>query len=150
MHLVSAWAGANHLSLGQVAVDDKSNEITAIPRLLEMLDLNGALVTIDAMGCQKEIAAKIVAGGGDYMLAVKDNQPHLHQDIDAGFMAALETDFAGLEWSMARTEETNRGRQEMRECHVIVRPAGLRDAGVVEGPDGDLHGAEPPRGGRRR
>jgi DDE_Tnp_1-associated/Transposase DDE domain len=74
LHLVSAWAGANHVSLGQVAVDQKSNEITAIPRLLELLDLKGALVTIDAMGCQKEIAAKIVDGGGDYILAVKDNQ----------------------------------------------------------------------------
>jgi predicted transposase YbfD/YdcC len=133
LHLVSAWAGANHLSLGQVAVDEKSNEITAIPRLLELLDLKGALVTIDAMGCQKEIAAKIVGGGGDYILPVKDNQPHLHQDIDDGFMAALETDFSGLEWSVARTEETNRGRQEMRECHVIIRPSGLRDAALWKG-----------------
>ena len=65
LHLVSAWAGANHVTLGQVAVEDKSHEITAIPRLLELLDLSGALVTIDAMGCQKEIAAKIVTGGGD-------------------------------------------------------------------------------------
>ena len=133
LHLVSAWAGANHVSLGQVAVDDKSNEITAIPRLLELLDLNGALVTIDAMGCQKEIAARIVAGGGDDILAVKDNQPHLHQDIDDSFMAAMEADFAGLEWSVARTEETNRGRLEVRECHVIARPAGLRDAGLWKG-----------------
>jgi predicted transposase YbfD/YdcC len=133
LHLVSAWASANHVSLGQVAVDDKSNEITAIPRLLELLDLSGALVTIDAMGCQKEIAAKIVTGGGDYILAVKENQPHLHQDIDACFMAALETDFAGLEHSVARTGETNRGRDEMRECHVIVRPTGLRDAALWRG-----------------
>jgi predicted transposase YbfD/YdcC len=133
LHLVSAWAGANHVSLGQVAVEDKSNEITAIPRLLELVDLKGALVTIDAMGCQKEIAAQIVDGGGDYILAVKDNQPHLHRDIDDGFLAAMETDFAGLEWSVARTEETNRGRQEVRECHVITRPAGLRDAGLWKG-----------------
>src|SRR3954451_1756061 len=133
LHLVSAWAGANHVSLGQVAVEDKSNEITAIPRLLELLDLSGALVTIDAMGCQKEIAAKIIAGGGDYILAVKDNQPRLHQDIDDRFMAAMEDDFAGLEWSVARTEETNRGRKEVRECHVIVRPEGLRDAGLWKG-----------------
>jgi predicted transposase YbfD/YdcC len=133
LHLVSAWAGADHLSLGQVAVDDKSNEITAIPRLLDLLDLKGALVTIDAMGCQKEIAAQIVAGGGDSILPAKDNQPHLHQDIDACFMAALETDFAGLEWSIARTEETHRGRQEVRECHVIVRPSGIRDAALWKG-----------------
>ena len=79
--MVTAWASANHVSLGQVAVDEKSNEITAIPRLLELLDLSGALVTIDALGCQKEIAAKIVTRGGDYLLAVKDNQPNLHQDI---------------------------------------------------------------------
>lgn len=133
LHLVSAWAGANHVSLGQVAVDDKSNEITAIPRLLELLDLKGALVTIDAMGCQKEIAAKIVTGGGDYLLAVKDNHPDLHQDIQDSFDGALETDFAGLEWSVARTEETNRGREELRECHVISRPRGLRDAGLWKG-----------------
>jgi predicted transposase YbfD/YdcC len=133
LHLVSAWAGVNQVSLGQVAVDDKSNEITAIPRLLELLDLAGALVTIDAMGCQKEIAAKIVAGGGDYILAVKDNQPHLHQDIQDGFAAALETDFAGLEYSVARTEEINRGREELRECHVIVGPKGLRDAALWSG-----------------
>src|SRR5215210_8382003 len=133
LHLVSAWAGANHVSLGQVAVADKSNEITAIPRLLELLDLSGALVTIDAMGCQKEIAAKIVGGGGDYLLAVKENQPHLYEDIDARFTEALETDFAGLQYSMARTEEPNRGRQEMRECHVIAHPEGRRDAGLWAG-----------------
>jgi len=80
LHLVSAWATAQRLSLGQVAVDAKSNEITAIPILLDLLDLKGALVTIDAMGCQKEIAAKIVAGGGHYALTVKDNQPHLLED----------------------------------------------------------------------
>jgi predicted transposase YbfD/YdcC len=133
LHLVSAWAGAGHVSLGQVAVGDKSDEITAIPRLLELLDLSGALVTIDAMGCQKEIAEEIVAGGGDYILAVKDNHPHLHQDIDGAFMAAMEDDFAGLEWSVARTEETNRGGQEERECHVIVGPEGRRDAALWEG-----------------
>jgi predicted transposase YbfD/YdcC len=114
-------------------VEDKSNEITAIPRLLELLDLSGALVTIDAMGTQKEIAAKIITGGGDYILAVKDNQPNLHQDIQDGFRSALETDFAGLEWSSALTEEINRGREETRECHVITRPGGLRDAALWKG-----------------
>src|SRR5262249_4127869 len=77
LHLVSAWAAANHLSLGQVAVDGKSHEITAIPRLLEILDVEGALVTIDAMGCHKDIAAAIRAKQGDYVLTVKDNQPTL-------------------------------------------------------------------------
>src|SRR3954447_1817309 len=74
LHLVSAWATAQRLSLGQVAVDAKSNEITAIPALLDLLDLNGALVTIDAMGCQKAIAQKVIDRGGDYILTVKDNQ----------------------------------------------------------------------------
>jgi predicted transposase YbfD/YdcC len=133
LHLVSAWAGANHVTLGQVAVEDKSNEITAIPRLLELLDLSGALVTIDAMGCQKEIAARIVDGGGDYLLAVKENQPHLYEDIDGCFTEALETDGAGLEYSMTRTEASNRGRQEVRECHVITHPKGLRNASLWKG-----------------
>src|SRR5438067_5217373 len=97
LHLVSAWAAAQHLSLGQVAVDAKSNEITAIPALLELLDLQGALVTIGAMGCQKDIAAKIVAGGGHYALTVKDNQEHLLEDIQQAFIKALDTDFAGLD-----------------------------------------------------
>ena len=75
IHMVSAWATANHISLGQVVVDEKSNEITAIPKLLEMLALSGALVTIDAMGCQTEIASAIVEADADYVLAVKGNQP---------------------------------------------------------------------------
>src|SRR5438270_11456674 len=133
LHLVSAWAGANHVTLAQVAVEDKSNEITAIPRLLGLLDLSGALVPIEAMGFQKAIAAKVVGRGGDYLLAVKENQPHLYDDIDARFTEALETDFAGLQYSMARTEEPNRGRQEVRECHVIAHPEGLRDAGLWAG-----------------
>jgi predicted transposase YbfD/YdcC len=134
LHLVSAWAGANGVTLGQLAVDEKSNEITAIPKLLELLDLHGALVTIDAMGCQKEIAAKIVKGRGDYLLAVKENHPHLYEDIDGCFTKALETDYAGLESSVFRAEvESDRGRQTKRECHVIVHPQGLRDAGLWKG-----------------
>jgi predicted transposase YbfD/YdcC len=134
LHLVSAWAGAHHVTLGQVAVEDKSNEITAIPRLLEVLDLSGALVTIDAMGCQKDIAEKIVTGGGDYLLAVKENHPHRYEDIDARFTEALETDYTGLESCVLRTEEeSNRGRRETRECPVIAHPEGLRDAGLWKG-----------------
>jgi hypothetical protein len=78
LHVVSAWASANHLALGEVAVAEKSNEITAIPRLLELLDVSGAFVTVDALGCQKEIARKIRQRGGDYVLTVKDNQPRAH------------------------------------------------------------------------
>src|SRR5437660_6249340 len=90
LHLVSAWATEANLTLGQVAVDGKSNEITAIPQLLELLDLHGALVTIDAIGCQKAIAKKIVAGGGDYVLVVKGNQERLLNDIQETVGRALE------------------------------------------------------------
>src|SRR6516165_8219300 len=90
IHMVSAWASENKLSLGQVVVDQKSNEITAIPELLDLLDVSGAVVTIDAMGCQKEIAAKIRERGGDYVLAVKQNQPSLHEQVTQAITAALE------------------------------------------------------------
>ena len=89
LHLVSAWATEAELTLGQVAVDSKSNEITAIPKLLQLLDLKGALVTMDAMGCQKNIVADIVDGGADYVIAVKDNQPHLLEDIQECFRKEL-------------------------------------------------------------
>ena len=126
LHLVSAWATAQRLSLGQVAVDDKSNEITAIPALLELLDLKGALVTIDAMGCQKDIAAKVVAGGGDYALTVKDNQPHLLEDIQACFERALDQDFAGQEHDTYATRERGHGREEYRCYTVLHSTAGIR------------------------
>jgi predicted transposase YbfD/YdcC len=119
LHLVSAWATAQRLSLGQVAVDAKSNEITAIPALLELLDLQGALVTIDAMGCQKDIAARIVAGGGHYALTVKDNQPHLLADIQDAFAAALDTHCAGLEHDTYARRERGHGRAEYR-CYTVL------------------------------
>src|SRR3954453_13561644 len=119
LHLVSAWASAQHLSLGQVAVDAKSNEITAIPALLELLELNGALVTIDAMGCQKAIAQKIVALGGHYALTVKDNQEHLLEDIQQAFMKALDTGFAGLDHEVYEKRERGHGRQEYR-CYTVL------------------------------
>lgn len=81
IHMVSAWCARNHLVLGQVKVDDKSNEITALPQLLQLLVLKGCLVTIDAMGCQTEIAEQVIEQGGDYLLAVKQNQGHLYEDI---------------------------------------------------------------------
>jgi predicted transposase YbfD/YdcC len=126
LHLVSAWATQNHLTLGQVAVADKSNEITAIPKLLELLELNGALVTIDAIGCQKEIAKQIVAGGGDYVLTVKDNQPHLLEDIQECVTQALDNGFGGLKHDSYETRETGHGRRERRCYHVIYEPAGIR------------------------
>jgi predicted transposase YbfD/YdcC len=128
LHLVSAWATAQHLSLGQVAVDAKSNEITAIPVLLEMLDLKGALVTIDAIGCQKAIARKIVDQGGHYALTVKDNQEHLHEDVQDAFVKAFETEFAGLDHDTYETRERGHGRQEFRSYTVVHSTAGIRNA----------------------
>jgi len=127
LHLVSAWATEQHLVLGQVAVDSKSNEITAIPKLLALLDVSGAIVTIDAMGCQKEIAAKIREGGGDYVLTVKDNQPHLFDDIRRSFAEALESDFAGLEHSFHEEVYQGHGRLETHRVYTILHRAGIRD-----------------------
>jgi predicted transposase YbfD/YdcC len=125
LHLVSAWACEARLTLGQVAVDSKSNEITAIPLLLELLDLKGATVTIDAMGCQKEIAAKIVAGGGDYVLALKDNHPTLHAAVAQEFATTLEAEVPPPEMRRHVTVETNRGRQERREYLTLPAPKSL-------------------------
>jgi predicted transposase YbfD/YdcC len=110
LHLVSAWATEAHLTLGQVAVDGKSNEITAIPVLLKLLDLKGALVTIDAMGCQKEIAAKIVAGGGDYVLTVKANQERLLEDIQATVEKALDEKLPAATVEQYTTRTIEHGR----------------------------------------
>jgi predicted transposase YbfD/YdcC len=126
LHLVSAWASDHFLSLGQVACAEKSNEITAIPQLLELLDLSGALVSIDAMGCQKDIARKVIAAGGDYVLTVKGNQPHLLEDIQACFEKALDSDFAGLVFDEWETTDQGHGRQERRSYTVIHNPEGIR------------------------
>jgi predicted transposase YbfD/YdcC len=125
LHLIGAWAVENHLRLGQQAVDDKSNEITAIPKLLEILDLYGALVTIDAMGCQKEIAEQIVEQGGDYVLAVKENQPKLYEEITQLEQVALEREYAGC--SSYGEEERSHGRQELRACWVLTDLESLQE-----------------------
>jgi predicted transposase YbfD/YdcC len=125
LHLVSAWACEARLTLGQVAVDCKSNEITAIPLLLELLDLKGATVTIDAMGCQKQIAAKIVTSGGDYVLALKDNHPTLHEAVARKFTAVLEADAPPPVLRRYVTVETNRGRKERREYLALPAPKSL-------------------------
>lgn len=126
LHLVSAWATVNHLSLGQVAVDDKSNEITAIPRLLEILDVEGALVTIDAIGCQKDIAASIRERKGDYLLTVKDNQPTLREDIQVCFQRASDSGFAEVQHSEYTSKDRGHGRTETRSYTIITDPVGLR------------------------
>ena len=130
LHMVSAWSVENHLTLGQVATHAKSNEITAIPELLKLLDLEGAVVTIDAMGCQKEIAAGIDQGGGKYMLAVKENQPHLFKDIQKAFDEALDQGEPGVDFTECHTEEVQGSRHETRTCCVIKKPSGIRNAGL--------------------
>jgi predicted transposase YbfD/YdcC len=131
VQIVSAWATGNGVTLAQVRTDEKSNEITAIPELLHLLDVSGALVSIDAAGCQKDIATQVVAGRGDYLLAVKDNQPRLFEDIQAMAWAALEADYAGL--SQCATEEKSHGREEFRFCVVMTDLAGIRDRGLWTG-----------------
>ena len=137
IHLVSAWASANTLTLGQTATDEKSNEITAIPQLLEMLELNGCIVTIDAMGCQKEIAQGILDRGADYVLAVKGNQGRLHEDVRDLFEGA---GLDGVPHDYATTLNKGHGRIERRECWVISTPARAAVGGQSGLPPGDGHG----------
>jgi predicted transposase YbfD/YdcC len=125
LHLVSAWATENRLILGQEAVADGSHEIAAIPALLRVLDLSGALVTIDAAGCQLEIARQIRQQGGDYLLAVKGNQPTLEAAVQAVFDRACAADFEGVRYDMHATAESGHGRDEERYVTVIYDPQGL-------------------------
>ena len=125
IHLVSVWAAANTPTLGQVKTDQKSNEITAIPRLLELLELNGCIVTIDAMGCQKEIAQGILDRGADYLLAVKENQGRLYQDVRDLFDGAEELGWDGVPYDYATTLNKGHGRIERRERWAISDPSCL-------------------------
>lgn len=125
LHVVSAFATANGVTLGQTAVDEKSNEITAIPNLLRMLDLKGAIVTIDAMGCQKAIAETIREAEADFVLAVKENQPTLAAEIAAVAEPVLVAEVPPEGVDRAETSELNRGRSEWRRCHVITDLSGL-------------------------
>jgi len=130
LHLVSAWACNARLTLGQVAVAAKSNEITALPLLLELLDLKGCIVTIDALGCQKEIAAAIRAQEADYVLAVKDNQPGLYQAVAEAFIAHADADFTDPSLRRLKTVERSHGRDETREYFIAAAPATLVDEGL--------------------
>ena len=122
LHVVSAWASEQGLALGQLATDQKSNEITAIPLLIDQIDVKGAVVTIDAMGCQREIAKKIVAEKGDYVLAVKDNQQKLHEAIHEFFSAQLEDDCRSVDCRRAETNEKSHGREEHRSYYLAKLP----------------------------
>lgn len=125
VHLVSAWASSNHLVLGQVKVDDKSNEITAIPELLRLLSLKGCIVTIDAIGCQKAIAQEIVNREADYVLAVKANQGELHAGLKDLFETAMGYQFQDVPHSYAPSLGKEHGRIESRECWATSDPGCL-------------------------
>lgn len=120
--LVSAWASENRLVLGQRQVDEKTNEITAIPELLDLLALHGCVVTIDAIGCQTEIAAKIIEQEADYVLAVKANQGRLHEDIADLFAGFEEFDFEDVVHDYHKTTNKGHGRLEIRHCWVVSQP----------------------------
>lgn len=122
MHIVSAWASEEGVALGQVATEEKSNEITAIPLLLQQIDLAGSLITIDAMGCQKEIARDIVEGGGDFVVAVKDNQPTLRAAVEADCDLQLECDREEIRYRLAETREESHGRKEERSYFITKVP----------------------------
>jgi predicted transposase YbfD/YdcC len=128
LHLVSAWATEARLFLGQLAVDQKSNEITAIPQLLALLDLEGDTVTIDAMGCQKEIAKTIVDKKANYVLQVKDNQPTLYAALREAFIGFAEADYTEPSLRRLRTVDRDHGREETREYFIVPVPAGLPGA----------------------
>lgn len=127
IHMVSVWAEANRLVLAQTKVADKSNEITAIPELLRLLELSGCIVTIDAMGCQREIAQLIVDQQADYVLAVKENQGHLYRDIEEVFELefAHAIPFEGMVHDYHKTVDKGHGRLEIRQCWTISDPDSL-------------------------
>ncbi len=140
LHLVSAWASEARLFLGQVAVSGKSNEITALPLLIELLDLEGDVVTIDAMGCQKDIAKAIIDKKADYVLAVKDNQPTLHEALQETFIRWADADYTEPSLRRWRTVDEDHGRRETRDYFIAAVPkdlpgaedwAGLKSIGVV-------------------
>ncbi len=116
--MVSAWATTNKLVLGQVKVDEKSNEITAIPELLKVLDISGCIVTIDAIGCQKEIVRLITQQDADYVITLKKNQGNLYNEVEKLFQAGISTGFEGIEHSTYKTEERGHGRHEIR--HYVM------------------------------
>jgi predicted transposase YbfD/YdcC len=130
IHMVSAWASANRLVLGQRKVDEKSNEITAIPELLRVLELNGCIVTIDAMGCQTAIAETIVECGADYLLQLKENQGNLYEDVEALFKDLETHAYRVYTYASDKTVDKDHGRIEIRQAWTISDPqiiAGLRN-----------------------
>jgi predicted transposase YbfD/YdcC len=141
IHMVSAWSNMNHLVLGQVKVSEKSNEITAIPELLDVLALKGCIVTIDAMGCQKAIAQKITDREADYVLALKGNQSKLSDEVCELYEHARQTNFFGMKYDFHETEKYAHGRNEIRRCWMLYgveklqerkKWSNLNSIGVIE------------------
>jgi len=141
IHMISAWASSNSVVLGQIKTADKSNEITAIPVLLKMLDISGCTVTIDAMGCQKKIAKTIIDKEGDYLFSLKGNQGSLHDDVKLYFEDCIVNDFKNIPHSFHETVDGDHGRIETRKFWVIsdidwldAKEAwkGLKTIGMVE------------------
>jgi predicted transposase YbfD/YdcC len=120
--LVSAWASANRLVLGQVKVDEKSNEITAIPQLLEALEVAGCIVTLDAMGCQTDIADQIIEREAEYVLALKENQGNLYEDVERLFADLEDSQYKAYAFDYEKTVNKDHGRIEIRECWTISDP----------------------------
>lgn len=126
IYMVSAWAEANELVLGQRKVDEKSNEITAIPELLKILDISGCIITIDAIGTQTKIAKTIIDGGAHYLLSVKENQEHLYEEVSWLFEYDQRNKFKGASYDHAKTVNKGHGRIEVRECWCISDPEYLQ------------------------
>jgi len=122
IYMVSAWASENQLVLGQQKVEEKSNEITAIPQLLKILEIEGCIITIDAIGTQTKIAEMILERGGDYLLAVKENQGRLFEDMQYIFEVDKQYNFNDAPYQYAKTVNKNHGRIEIRQCWAISDP----------------------------
>ncbi len=144
LHMVSAWASESGLALGQVKVDDKSNEIMAIPKLLEMIDVKGRIITTDAMGCQKDIVTRVIDKKGDYVLCLKGNQESLHDEVKFFFDECRAADYENVEYRYFETLEKDHGRIETRRCWVVEEDAiswleredqwpGLKSIAAIEG-----------------
>ena len=139
IHMVSAWSVENHLVLGQVKTEEKSNEITAIPELLSLLDVNGCIVTIDAMGCQKKIAKQIINQGGDYVFGLKGNQSSLLKAVEEIFANVGDEELNSPSFDFFQTEEKGHGRHETRsyfttsftDTALSQKWEGLKTAGIV-------------------
>lgn len=133
IHLVSAFAHASGLLLGQRKVDEKSNEITAVPELLRSLFIKGCIITVDALNCQKDIAQTIIDGGADYVFALKGNHPQLHQEVIEWFDWAKARHFRDIDHTFAETVNKGHGRLEIRQCYALTDPAAFQALAFYDG-----------------